>query len=69
MSRYTPFTDIPTANDKFLKKASVVKFAVRGAIQQGDERPGNHDTACSRGQMEITELKQEKMDKPIFLDS
>ena len=38
MSRYTPSTDIPTAND--LKTAIVVELAVRGAIWQGDERPG-----------------------------
>ena len=38
MSRYTPSTDIPTASDIFLKIESMVKFAVRGAIWQGDER-------------------------------
>ena len=68
MSRYTPSTDIPTASDIFLKTESMVKFAVRGAIWQGDGRPGNHDTACSGGQMEITDLKRGKMEKLIFPD-
>ena len=32
ISRNSFSTDIPTANDKFLKTDSVVKLAVRGAI-------------------------------------
>ena len=68
ISRYTPSTDIPTASNILLKTDSMVKFAVRGAIWQDDERPGNHDTACSGGQMGITDLKQGKMEKPIFPD-
>ena len=66
--RYTPFIDIPTADDKILEAAGVVRSAVQGVTKQGYEWPGNYDTKCSGSQIKNSGLKQGKADQPIFLD-
>ena len=38
MPRYTPFIEIPTADDKIPKTTSVVRSAVRGVIKEMRDR-------------------------------
>ena len=68
MPRYTPSTEMPTANDKIVNTTSVVRSTIQGNIKQGDERPRNHGTTCSGDQMKITDLKRGKAERPVFLD-